>query len=227
MNFIDKISYRFNKIKYDIYNIMNVRLNGLNSENYWNRRFIDNWEQKNGRVQTTLLATGYALLNIDLDVNTILDYGCACGDSLPVLKIKYPDSKLYYYDLSCNAMRKAESYYSSIACKHSEASDLKYDLVYCSNVIEHVNDPEKFCLDLCRLASKYVVIQAPYKELHDDGTLLTKDSPIEEHINTIDENLVNGPLSHIATWQIMYNEIPIAWNKGKQIYFIGKILNDN
>ena len=41
----------------------------------------------------------------------------------------------------------------------------KVDLVYCSNVIEHVDDPRSFVDELLEASEKYVLIQAPWEEL--------------------------------------------------------------
>lgn len=201
------------------------KLLGINSYRYWNYRFKRNWELKNGRLQTAFFAMGFALLDVKLEVKTILDYGCGCGDSIPVLKMKYPDAQIFYYDFSINAMEKAKLSYESIAKPLDITSDKTFDLVYCSNVIEHIPDPMLFCKKLVALSSKYIVIQAPYNEKHVDGSPITLDLKIGEHVNTINERLIE-PLQNGIDWNVFYYDIPYAWPKGKQIFFVGK-LKDN
>ncbi|MDA8430347.1 MAG: methyltransferase domain-containing protein [Geobacteraceae bacterium] len=199
------------------------KLIGVNSKRYWNYRFNRNWEIKNGRLQTAYFAMGFALLNIKFEVKTILDYGCGCGDSIPVLRMRFPKAQIYFYDYSNIAMEKANSYYEGIATPFDINSNFTYDLVYCSNVIEHISDPISFSNKLISLSNKYVVIQAPYSEKHGDGSSITYEHKIGEHVNTIDESLIES-LKDRMDWDIMYSDIPYAWPKGKQIFFIGKTL---
>lgn len=197
---------------------------GMNTVNYWNARFRSNWVSSNGRLQTALFATGFALLNEDLEAASILDYGCGCGDSLPVLKMKYPDASLYFYDFSKEAMTYAHKFYSEIAKPIMVPSQDKYDLVYCSNVIEHVPDHIEFCRQLIELSKKYVVIQAPYDQRLHDGSLITlQNRPTnEEHMRTINKEMLDE-LGNLVDWKIRFLKIPYAWDLGEQIFFIGKI----
>ncbi|MDJ0773836.1 MAG: class I SAM-dependent methyltransferase [Mastigocoleus sp. MO_167.B18] len=192
----------------------------LNSASYWNARFKNNWEQNNGRLQTALFAVAFAVLDEPFEVDTILDYGCGCGDSLPVIKMKYPNAELFFYDISIEAMQKAEKYYSSIAIPTNTKINKKFDLVYCSNVIEHVNDIISFCQKLVIMSKKYIVIQAPYEQRHEDGCLITKENKIEEHIHTITANTLDE-LSNQVEWKQILCDVPYAWDYGKQIFFIG------
>ncbi|MBF2066082.1 MAG: class I SAM-dependent methyltransferase [Calothrix sp. C42_A2020_038] len=193
---------------------------GLNSVSYWDARFKHNWEEKNGRLQTALFAVAFVLLNEDFNVNTILDFGCGCGDSLPVIKMKYPKTKLFFYDISQEAMQKAKKNYSSIAFPINMPTDEIYDLVYCSNVIEHVADITSFCQNLIMLSKKYIIIQAPYEQRHADNSPITMENRIDEHIHTITNNTLDE-LSHIVEWKKILCDVPYAWDYGKQIFFIG------
>src|SRR3989442_8814539 len=117
---------------------------GANSRRYWDLRFRSNWEAHNGRLQTALFAAGFVIaaegLLPDEEVTSILDYGCGCGESLPVLRMKFPKAALWYYDFSHVAMCRAGKYYGSMASACDPSSGRTFDLVYCSNVIEHVTD---------------------------------------------------------------------------------------
>src|SRR5437899_1231384 len=109
-----------------------------NSRRYWDMRFRSNWEANNGRLQTALFATGFVVatqgLLPDDDIGSILDYGCGCGESLPILRMRFPKAALWYYDFSPAAMGRAAKYYGSIASAFDSAHDRSFDLVYCSNV---------------------------------------------------------------------------------------------
>ena len=65
-------------------------LRGLNSKSYWDSRF-KRLSASGGRVQTMLFALGVgkaldAHQELHAQVDSILDYGAACGDSAPVLR---------------------------------------------------------------------------------------------------------------------------------------------
>lgn len=208
----------------NIFNLVFNRVCGalvtLNSSVYWDSRFYVNWEASGGRLQTALFATAFVLLDKEFTPKSILDYGCGCGDSLPVLKMKYPQAELYYYDMSTVAMQKAKLHYKKIARELGASSEKRFDLVYCSNVIEHVDDLDQFCKDLVKFVSKYLIIQAPFNERHPDGTSLSVKRSIDEHVNTITADIVSR-LPDDFSWELRYCQVPIAWDHGEQIFFIG------
>lgn len=210
-------NYLFNKIQ--------AIIRGNNSVAYWNTRYKTNWEICNGRLQTALFASAFVLLDEKFIVSSILDYGCGCGDSLPILKMKYAEAELYYYDFSKEAMKKANHYYSDLAKQLDEHDNMKYDLVYCSNVIEHVPDVIGFVNNIIKLSNKYIVIQAPYNERHDDGSVITINNKYDEHVRTITENMLDD-LKSFIDWKCVVTTVPYAWNKGDQIFFIGTKLQN-
>lgn len=203
-----------------IMNWLCVAVDTLNSATYWDSRFSMNWEASGGRLQTALFATAFVLLDEKYEPQSILDFGCGCGDSLPVLKMKYPGAELYYYDISAVAMQTVRLHYKKIARRLELTSGKRFDLVYCSNVVEHVADFDQFCKDLVRYSSNYLIIQAPYNERHPDGAPLSSKRMIEEHVTTITEDMVNR-LSDEFSWEIRYCQVPCAWDRGEQIFFIG------
>ncbi len=197
---------------------------GVNSMTYWNARFKSNWERNNGRLQTALFATAFVLLDEQFgQIIDILDYGCGCGDSLPVLKMKYPQSNLYYYDFSPEAMSKTKKFYSTIAQPLDSLSvdSRTFDLVYCSNVVEHLSEPHKLCKKLINLSNKYIVIQAPYNQRKKDGSLLSDSNNEDEHILTVTENFISE-FTDMVEWNIKFATAYFAWPHGKQIFFIGR-----
>jgi hypothetical protein len=118
-------------------------------------------------------------------------------------------------------MMEVQKYYGRIAVPFTLHSGPKFDLVYCSNVVEHIDDPVLFCRNLLDLSEKYVVVQAPHNERHDDGSALTPQHPIDEHINTVDEGLIDSELKNYADWTVRFANVPVAWDKGPQIFLIG------
>jgi hypothetical protein len=202
---------------------------GINSQKYWDLRFNSNWELQNGKLQTMLFAVGFISSKFikTIKPSTILDYGCGLGDSIPVLRMAFPESEISFYDFSTVAMEKAKKEYSDLARPLDLKLPKKYELVYCSNVIEHIADSglSDFVIMLSSFSSKYVVIQAPFDERLPDGSKispLAKSTEIE-HERTIDSTFIDFLVDKIPQyhWTDETMKIPRAWDKGFQIFFIG------
>jgi len=156
--------------------------NNINTKEYWEHRFSSNdWEENKGRWQTKSFAQGYIkYLKIPSDFSgTLVDFGCALGDAMPVYKKRFPCAKLVGVDISASAVKICREKYSEIATFiQSEHSNVpESDVIVASNVFEHLSDDldvAKHLLSKCR----FLFIIVPYKEcpLH------------PEHINTYDEH---------------------------------------
>lgn len=202
---------------------------GINSKKYWDHRFSSNWEIQNGRTQSTLFATGFSLTNFARSINpkSVLDYGCGLADSMPVLKMAFPEASLHFYDFSSVAMDKASLNYGTIANAYDFKDPRKFELVYCSNVIEHITDENLvgFLSDLISKSSKYVVIQAPFQEYLEDGSKISSTNKTNEteHERTIDLDIMEYLKREFYefNWSFELKDIPIAWDKGEQLFLIG------
>lgn len=192
-------------------------LYGKNSERYWNARFLTNWESAGGGLQTTLFAAGLASQDIGIEPTSILDYGCGAGQSLPVLRMRFPRCDLFYWDHSSVAMEIVRGRYHEFAREHVPGTI--YDCVYCSNVIEHVVDLPGILEAVASMAKHCVVIQAPLDERHPDGSELSVSRPIDEHIRTVKISTVPELLAGFH-WDSFVFQVPTAW-KGSQVAFVG------
>lgn len=196
---------------------------GINSADYWEARFKTNWVSYGGPLQTALFALGFISTRPTINPATILDYGCGAGDALPVLRLMFPKAQLYFYDFSTNAMQLTAAAYGNIAEPWS--SQGKCDLVYCSNVIEHIEDLDAFLKTLAKQSSRYLVILAPYNERHANGETLSLDRPKDEHVRTVKEGVVEKSLSNYS-WKHDVLELP--WDPtGHQIVFFGELSKAN
>jgi len=74
----------------------------------------------------------------------------------------FPLARLYFYDFSSSAMKMTASSYGNTA--EPWTSQGRCDLVYCSNVIEHIEELDAFLKMLAQQPSRYLVILAPYNE---------------------------------------------------------------
>jgi len=153
----------------------------INTKEYWEERFRSgNWG-RGGRKQTL----EYAKANVsqirvpENFTGTILDFGCALGDAIPVYRAKYPKAKVSGYDISQKAIDYCRKKYGSMTDFYTgdinEIPDK--DIIIASHVMEHiVNDKElvRDLLDKC----KELYVFVPYME-----------SPLyHEHVNRYDIN---------------------------------------
>ena len=200
---------------------------GTNSKRYWDTRLKFAWNQVGGNSQTLEFARAMESC-IDLEykeqVKTVLDYGCAAGDSVPVLKTMFGPARIFLHDLSdvgvTNALKKYQVF---TPVKWDRQS--KVDFVYCSNVIEHVLEPADFVRVLTDISERYLVIQCPWEEYGPDGHPITPQDSQGEHIWTIDKAFLNRhlPLDGWG-WVGKLADVPVAWPSGKQLVLLGTTL---
>lgn len=198
----------------------------VNSQRYWDYRLMLNWSNAGGGAQTKEFAESFVenvdLLNMDFD--SILDFGCALGDSSLVFRELNNSLEIYLWDLSNVGLSRALQRNHNCGVMRWTPGK-KVDLVYCSNVIEHVLDTKALLDELCAAAQKWVCIQAPYREFHTDGARITPNRPNGEHIWTIDDEFIaeflNLPI--FSKTHVIKGNAPTAWPFGEQVYFIGRL----
>jgi len=198
------------------------KANQINSKEYWDTRFRGDWLICRGDMQTMLFASA-ATSCLDLskyrNSTSLLDYGCGTCDSAPIWKIALPGIlELSMFDLSEHAMQIGiDKYERFVPCKKADLTK-KHDIVYCSNVIEHIEDVDSFIANLIALSSRFVIIQAPWNELHPvTGEKLTPESPSGEHVQTVDNEFLERHLKGIK-YALSYAEVPLAWQGGMQVF---------
>ena len=165
-------------------------LMNINTIEYWDKRFKSgNWG-RNGRRQTL----EYAMANcMQIELNqrfngSLLDFGCALGDAIPVYKRKFPNAIINGYDISVSAIEVCRKKYHRIAEFFTgEFKDIPFhDIIIASHVMEHLNgdiNVVRSLLEKCR--ELYIFV--PYKE-----------SPLYiEHVNYYEDDYYNifSPLS--------------------------------
>lgn len=149
---------------------------GVNSEAYWEGRFREDWDSKNGDKQSTFfgdvavgLLPGWFKNYLKDESPTFLDWGCAEGEGTNVLHKKFPNVKMTGIDFSDTAIKNANTRFNGIdfqavdlltAKKHQE----KYDVVFLSNVLEHFHDPWKTFESISKYANRFVVAMTPFSE---------------------------------------------------------------
>ncbi len=99
------------------------------------------------------------LSGIDIKPKTILDVGCASGWFLSRVSKKYPHAKCYGIDIYDKAIAFGKKKYPKIKFSVSDADKLPYrastfELVICTEVLEHVDDPKKTLQEIKRVLKR-------------------------------------------------------------------------
>ncbi|SDH18033.1 class I SAM-dependent methyltransferase [Chitinophaga filiformis] len=168
-----------------------MKLNVLNAENinskeYWDDRFSSDhkksWRANAGENQTKIFA--YEIVK-RLKMNTgfqgtILDFGCALGDAIPIYKKHYPKARFIGIDFSTAAIDICIQKFGDIATFMARDVDSipSVDVIIMSNVLEHLPN-DKAVVEKLLSKCKDLYIAVPYDE----------QQPLhEEHVNSYNRN---------------------------------------
>jgi 2-polyprenyl-3-methyl-5-hydroxy-6-metoxy-1,4-benzoquinol methylase len=124
---------------------------------------------------------------------SILDVGCGEGFTLEILRKAGVGKKLEGVDYLDSAIKMGKKEHPHLTLKQGTIYDLNYqdesfDVVICTEVLEHLDDPEKGLDELVRVAKKYCVLSVPNEPLFMLGNFLrgknlTRLGNDIEHIN--------------------------------------------
>jgi hypothetical protein len=143
----------------------------INTKKYWNNRFADkdvnSWKRKKGEFQTMDFASAIAKrLKISRNFSgTILDFGCALGDAIPIYRKYYPKASFLGVDFSSVAIEQCRKKFGNVVtfiCGDVSCVP-NVDVIITSNVLEHLSndkDITKKLLNKC----KDLYIAVPYNE---------------------------------------------------------------
>lgn len=128
-----------------------------------------------------------------LKPQSILDVGCGEGFTLERLRKAKIGKHLEGVDYLDLAIKLGKKEHPKLILKKGSIYDLKYkdnsfDLVICSEVMEHIDDPAKGLQELARVTKKYAVLSVPNEPLFMLGNFLrgknlTRFGNDIEHIN--------------------------------------------
>lgn len=174
------------------------------------------FDRSDGRTQTRLFAEAFHR-NVKVPIEndfSLLDAGCALGDALPVWRRHYPRARLSGCDFSPVAILRCKERYGDIAqffCASFEEIEGEYDVIYCSNVLEHFGsylEIAKIFLRRCRLL--YVMV--PYRELRNGKPLAPGNDYY--HKTTFELSSFDGLVAAVGDCSVTAKVIraPGAWS---------------
>jgi SAM-dependent methyltransferase len=173
------------------------------------------WERSEGRRQTRLFAECFHHhVSVPLTGSfSVLDAGCAMGDALPVWRRRYPQARLFGCDIAQTAVDRCREEHGDIAefCRAGiEEIDADYDVIYCSNTLEHFAqylDMARLLLSRCRI----LYIMTPYAELRNGRPLVA--SPDSFHAATFYEDAFDALKGNgAASIETRIVRCPGAWS---------------
>lgn len=148
--------------------------NNINTMAWWDEYFSDGiWASNQGEMQTLFFAhimndslPSYVreyLLNNSFSIG---DIGCAYGAATHFLSSIFPKSSVEGIDFSKKAVETAKDNYANIEFLQGDITALpkEYDILYCSNVLEHFEYPDKILSAMMKNCRNLAIIMVPYEE---------------------------------------------------------------
>lgn len=134
-----------------------------------------------------------------LNPQSILDVGCGEGFTLEKLRKAKIGQHLEGVDFLELAIKLGKKEHPKLTLKQGSIYDLNYkansfDVVICSEVLEHIDDPEKGLAELVRVTKKYCVLSVPNEPFFMLGNLL-RGKNVSRFGNDIEH------INHWTFWQ--------------------------
>jgi SAM-dependent methyltransferase len=171
----------------------------INSKNYWNSRFQNDWSGFDGPSQSTFfanLAIKYMPLELVHEIKgqrlSIADWGCAEGDGTYELSKVFPDNNIVGIDFAPTGIKLAKTKFPGvkfIATNWLETLHKykfqKFDIVFSSNTFEHFYDPFVELKSVILKCHRYLILLVPYEEdpLHSEHFYRFDDATIPKNLN--------------------------------------------
>ena len=160
----------------------------MNSERYWENRFVANdWEKYDGGKQTMYFADiarkafpDWFTRELNRNNWTVTDWGCAEGEGTALLARTFPNCAFKGIDFSHTAVEKARNKFPACDFEVGDITKVipESDVIFSSNTLEHLRDAGTILKNLVLAARNHTVFLLP---LHDD-------LDIAEHFNRFEED---------------------------------------
>ena len=150
----------------------------INSNSYWDSRFLVDWESFQGPMQSRFFARlaieklpHWLMDQLRQNSLTLCDWGCAQGDGADVWAGYMASERITGVDFSSVAIAQAAQRYPTLKFVNEDwlntDSDNRsfFDVVFSSNTLEHFHKPYDVLENICGHATKALVLAIPYREL--------------------------------------------------------------
>lgn len=100
----------------------------------------------------------------------VLDCGCGEGLVIESLKKRMPQGKYYGFDIDSDSVSLAKELNPKAEIKMGNIYKVPFPdsfapVAICTEVLEHLEEPDKALKELKRVSSKYVVVSVPYEPI--------------------------------------------------------------
>lgn len=148
----------------------------MNAATYGNWQKYQNQNPLQKRLIGRFLVAVKAIL-APLAVHTVLDVGCAEGFVLNALRQARPDLAVAGLDLDVAALGRGRQLFPGVpfaqaSIFHVPCYPAAFDLVLCTEVLEHLADPAAGLQELCRVSRRYCLLSVPHEPYFRLGSLL-------------------------------------------------------
>ena len=130
-------------------------------EIFWSKKFGDSYTKRNANSNIRVNIIGRDLLKNNLKINSALEFGSNVGYNLDVLKIIFPNIKIYGVEINKKAYLICKKKH---ICYHKSILDFKiekkFDIVFTSGVLIHQNPKylKKIYSKIYNYSKKYIYI---------------------------------------------------------------------
>lgn len=145
----------------------------MNSRDWWEDYFASDWDANHGSQQTRHFMERLVhnlpvavLAHLATRPLDILDWGCAFGQGVEILARSFPRSKVTGLDFAERAIEEARQRYPKQEFLHTPGGEIprKFDVVVCSNCLEHFDRPLDKLKLLLGAAKSLCFVLVPYNE---------------------------------------------------------------
>lgn len=199
----------------------------INTKKYFDSHFDETIKRNDKNLQTIFfcrLALKYLPKWLEKEFKrglSIADVGCAMGECVNIIQKKYILSKVTGIDFSPVAIAGAKQKFPKQLFLCSDISNIekKYDVIFCSNTLEHFYNPIAKLQQISKKANKYIILLLPFQEYERTSS----------HFYTFDFNNIPLKLNDFycvdvkifSTWKMKNNHWPgTPKSPGKQILLI-------
>jgi ubiquinone/menaquinone biosynthesis C-methylase UbiE len=136
-------------------------------------QFTDKY-QKSGTIGQTLLRRFFKCIQYMLPtegISSVAEIGCGAGHSTEVLKNFFSNDVSFFASdvdpelVSLAQQRNPEVTVASESIYSLQHPDNAFDIVFCLEVLEHLDDPRKALKELSRVTKHYAVISVPHEPI--------------------------------------------------------------